>query len=73
MTEKQTNVITVNNKEYNINEMNNTQQLIIAHLQDLDRKIANTRFALDQLSVGRDAFIQRLTTSLETPEEESSN
>jgi hypothetical protein len=41
---------------------------MVNHVADLDRKIASTRFNLDQLSVGRDAFMNMLTQQLETDE-----
>lgn len=67
MTEKQTNVITVNEKEYLIENMTDRQKVLLAHIQDLDRKIGNTRFALDQLAVGREAFANQFAADLETP------
>ena len=41
------------------------QKLLLNHVNDLDRKLSNARFNVDQLAVGRDAFIQRLAESLE--------
>jgi hypothetical protein len=38
-------------------------------LQTLDRKIGSARFNLDQLQVGRDAFMGMLKQSLEAPVE----
>ena len=70
MTEKQTNVITVNDKEYVLDDMTDRQKVLLSHIQDLDRKIGNTQFALDQLAVGREAFAQQLVADLETPAEE---
>jgi hypothetical protein len=70
MTEKKPNVITVNEKEYVLEDMTERQKALLAHVQDLDRKIGNTQFALDQLSVGREAFAQQLVADLENPEAE---
>ena len=70
MTEKQTNVITVNDKEYVLDDMTDRQKVLLSHVQDLDRKIGNTQFALDQLAVGREAFAQQLVADLETPADE---
>jgi len=44
---------------------------MINHIGDLDRKIRSAQFNLDQLQVGRDAFMNMLKQSLETPEEEA--
>jgi len=38
---------------------------MVNHVADLDRKIKSTQFNLDQLQVGRQAFMQALTASLE--------
>ena len=67
MTEKKPNVITVNDKEYVLDDMTDRQKVLLSHIQDLDRKMGNTQFALDQLSVGREAFAQQLVADLETP------
>ena len=71
MTEKKTNVITVNDIEYNVGEMTEAQQILLAHIQDLERKIASTQFNLHQLLVGKDAFAGRLVADLETPVSEA--
>ena len=65
MTEKKTNVITVNDTEYNIDDFTDEQRTLLNHVSDLDRKLGNAQFNLDQLAVGRDAFVNRLATSLE--------
>jgi hypothetical protein len=71
MTEKQTNVITINDKEYTEEQLTNEQKVMINHITDLDRKIGSTQFNLDQLQVGRKAFMSLLETSLETEETET--
>ena len=65
MTEKKTNVITVNEKEYDVDAMTDEQKILLNHVQDLDRKIGNTQFNMDQLMMGREAIAQRLVDSLE--------
>lgn len=69
MTEKQANVITINDKEYTEDQLTDQQKVMINHIGDLDRKIRSAQFNLDQLNVGREAFMKMLTDSLETPEE----
>ena len=61
--------ITVNDKEYNVEDMNDTQKAYLNHVQDLDRKMGNAQFNLDQLSIGRQKFVELLAESLENPEE----
>ncbi len=71
MTEKKTNVITVNDKEYDVDEMTDTQKVLLNHVSDLERKISSTQFNLDQLVIGRSAFVDRLVFALENPEAET--
>ena len=40
---------------------------MLNHINDLGRKLDNARFNLDQLNVGREAFVNMLTRSLEEP------
>ena len=67
MAKKEKNTITVNEKEYDLESFSDTQKAYLNHIQDLDRKLSNAQFNLDQLSFGREAFVQRLAESLETP------
>lgn len=57
--------LTIDGVEYLFEDMTTEQQTLVNHVADLDRKIASTRFSLDQLAVGRDAFMQMLKSSLE--------
>ena len=60
--------ITVNDIEYLVEDMTDEQKVLLNHVNDLGRKLDNARFNMDQLAVGRDAFVARLATSLEAPE-----
>ena len=64
MAEKQTQTITINDIEYTEDQLTAQQKVIINHIGDLDRKIRSAQFNLDQLTVGRDAFVNMLTASL---------
>ena len=64
MTEKKTNVITIDEVEYTEDQLTDVQKVMINHIGDLDRKISSTRFNLDQLQVGRSAFMASLSASL---------
>ena len=70
MGEKKTTPITVNDVEYIFEDMTPEQQAMVNHCADLDRKMKSTRFNLDQLSVGKDAFVRMLEQSLAAVEEE---
>jgi hypothetical protein len=65
MADKQAKTITINDKDYSEEELTDQQKVIINHVQDLDRKIRSAQFSLDQMTVGRDAFVKMLTGSLE--------
>jgi hypothetical protein len=58
-------MITIDNVEHNLDEMTDEQKLLVQHCLDLDRKIGTTQFQLQQLQVGKDAFIRMLKDSLE--------
>jgi hypothetical protein len=70
MAQKQTQTITINDKDYTEDQLTDEQKMLINHIADLDRKIGSTRFNLDQLQVGRDAFVNMLTASLAQGETE---
>ena len=69
MTEKKTQVITIDEVEYNVEDFTDEQRVLINHVMDLDRKISSTTFNLDQLNVGRGAFMNALKDTL-TPDPE---
>ncbi len=64
MTEKKTQVITIDEVEYNVEDFTDEQKVLINHVMDLDRKIGSTKFNLDQLNVGRGAFMNALKDTL---------
>ena len=63
--------IQIDGVDYSLEDMTDKQQLLVNHLVDLDRKINNTKFSLDQLQVGRDAFMSMLKSDLEAKPEEA--
>jgi hypothetical protein len=69
MAEKKTNTISINDVDYTEDQLTDQQKVMINHVADLDRKIKSTQFNLDQLNVGKQAFTQMLTASLEAPAE----
>ena len=64
MAEKKTTPIVINDIEYAYEEMTERQQVIVNHIADLERKIKSTQFNLDQLSVGKDAFVTMIAQDL---------
>ena len=65
MAEKQTKTISINGTDYTEDQLTDQQKVMINHVADLDRKIGSTQFNLDQLQVGKQAFVDMLTKSLE--------
>lgn len=63
--------ITINDKEYNVEDLTQEQVALVNHVSDLDRKISSAQFNLDQLNVGRNAFMNLLTESLSESEEDA--
>ena len=72
MAKDEKKTITVNDIGYNLADFTEEQSILLNHVQDLDRKLGNAQFNLDQLMVGREAFIARLAASLEAEEVEES-
>jgi len=70
MAEKQTKTIKINDKEYTEDQLTDQQKVMINHVADLDRKMGSAQFNLDQLAVGKQAFMDMLTKSLEESESE---
>ena len=56
--------ITIDEVEYLIDDMTNEQQMMVNHIDDLSRKMASSQFNLDQLNVGKQAFVNMLKQSL---------
>jgi hypothetical protein len=67
MGEKQTKPITIDGVEYDTNNFTEEQIILTNHCLDLDRKIGSTQFQLQQLNVGKDAFLKMLKESLDKP------
>jgi len=62
-------MITINDVEYDATTFTEEQVVLTNHCLDLDKKIGNMNFQLQQLQVGKDSFLKMLTESLETVDE----
>ena len=69
---EQPQTVKIDDTEYKVDDLSQEQIAMVNHVADLDRKISSSKFNLDQLYVGRGAFKNMLTGSLETPEAELS-
>jgi hypothetical protein len=63
--------VTIDGVEYKFEDMTDQQRMLLNHVADIERKIGSTKFQLDQLQVGRDAFFTMLKTALEAKPEEA--
>jgi hypothetical protein len=50
--------------DYLFEDMTPQQQLLVKHVADIEQKIANVEFNLDQLQVTKNAFTQMLKEAL---------
>ena len=62
-SEKKTPIF-VDDVEYTFEDMTDQQKALVNHISDLDRKIGTTQFNLDQLNVGKTAFVNLLKEAL---------
>ena len=72
MTE-QSNVITIDGKEYKTEDLSQDQNYFINQIKDLQAKGASLRFQLDQVTVAQNAFTNSLIQSVKGEEEESTD
>jgi len=59
--------ITVDEVEYQLEDLTPEQRILFEHCIDLDRKINSTKFQLDQLTVGKQGFYNMLKDALAKP------
>jgi len=71
MAKDEKKTITVNDVEYNMDDLTAQQITMVNHIADLDRKLSSARFNVDQLQVGREAFVNMLTASLEAKDDDT--
>lgn len=57
--------VTVDGVEYELDNFSQDQKMLLEHCLDLDRKLASCTFQMDQLRVGKEAFLSMLKKSLE--------
>jgi len=62
--QKEKTVISINDVEHIYEDMTAEEQSMINHINDLDRKISQSQFNLDQLMFGKSAFVNAIHESL---------
>ena len=66
-TEKQT--VVISGEEHNVEDLSQEQVVLLNHVADLENKIRQISFNLEQANGGRNYFMGLLTTSLEVKAE----
>ena len=60
MGEKKTTPISIDGEDFVYEDMTQEQQLLVNHIADLNRKLESAQFNVQQLEVGKNAFIEIL-------------
>ena len=67
--EKKAMTFNIDGTEYTEDQLSDQSKMCINHINSLDQKIGSAQFNLDQLRVGKEAFVNMLKGSLEAPVE----
>jgi hypothetical protein len=62
-------VLTLNDKNYVIEDLSEQARYCVAQIQDLESQIGQSKARLDQLEVAKRGFTDLLTTEVEKPDE----
>ena len=65
--EKKAMTFNIDGTEYTEDQLSDQSKMCINHINSLDQKIGSAQFNLDQLRVGKEAFVNMLKGSLEAP------
>ena len=68
MTTENKETISIDDKNYVVEDMTSEQQYCIAQLRDLNAKQGNLQFQIDQLLAAKSAFNATLTNSVKAEE-----
>lgn len=63
-------MITIDGTEYTEEQLTDTQKYLVAQVQDIQGKMQNLQFQLDQLNVAKDAFSNQIVTSVREAQED---
>lgn len=70
MTTENKDMITINDVEYDVAEMNEQQKYAVNQVRALNGKIANVQFEIDQLRAAYDTFSNILIQSVEVKKDD---
>jgi len=66
MAEERTKSIIIGNMEYNEDQLSDRAKDAVNHVTNIERKISNTKFELDELVVNRAAYISILNEEIKS-------
>tara|TARA_R110002012_G_scaffold208194_1_gene378277 strand:- start:106 stop:315 length:210 start_codon:yes stop_codon:yes gene_type:complete len=61
---EESQTVTIDGKEYDFVELEDGQQYLVRQLRNVNSKISNAKFELDQLSAAQDMFSKMLLASV---------
>ena len=64
MAEEQKDIITIDGTEYEFDTLEDKQKYIVNQIRDLNVKVAQAQFSIDQLRTAQDAFSNMLVSSM---------
>jgi len=70
VSEEQKDIITIDGTEYDFDTLEDKQKYIINQIRDLNGKIAQAQFGIDQLRTAQSAFTNMLVESIQEKNEE---
>ena len=70
---KKSNVVNINNKDYDMDTFDAKQKYLIAQIRDLDNKIGMAKFQLDQHETAKTQFVNLLIIAVETEKKDETN
>jgi hypothetical protein len=56
--------ISIDDVDFDVNSMSDTQRYFVAQIKDLQAKSAQLRFSLDQITVAKDLFTEKLLNAI---------
>jgi alpha-N-acetylglucosamine transferase len=72
MSKKTKDMITINDVEYDVAEMNDSQKYTVNQVRALNNKIVNAQFEIDQLRAAYDMFSRVLVDSVNQEQDDES-
>jgi hypothetical protein len=69
MAKDQKTPVTINDKEYFVEDLTQEAKMLIDHVNDFDRKLSVNQFTANSLNLGKTKALELLTEAVENPKE----